>query len=74
MPTEYEYTNYHGFIVKTWRDLVYGKYHFTITNPNGEEWQYIGFPNYCDSKRAALKRAWYRIKWMREGTMGEHYQ
>ena len=46
---------------------------FSIKEPNGKEWQYIGIPNYCTSKLSALRRAWYRVKWMREGTVNQHY-
>jgi hypothetical protein len=34
----------------------------------GDGWHsYLGVPNYCDTIRSALKRAWWRCKWRKEG-------
>jgi len=38
------------------------------------ERSYIGIPNYCDTKRSALKRAWYRAKWLHDETYSDRYQ
>jgi hypothetical protein len=69
---------YGEYLVKVWKmpGSWYGTipWRFSITEPDGREWQFSGIPNYLETKRKALKRAWYRVKWMREGTMGEHYQ
>jgi hypothetical protein len=41
---------------------------------NGETREYSGMPNYCETSRAALKRAWYRAKWLSEGTYHQRYK
>jgi hypothetical protein len=35
--------------------------------------QYSGIPNMVETKEKALKRAWYRCKWLAEGTYDQHY-
>ena len=69
---------YGQYLVKVWK--IEGSYwalypwRFSILGPDNKEWQYTGVPNYCKTRASALKRAWYRVKWMREGTIGDHYQ
>jgi len=41
---------------------------------DGQSWEFFGVPNYCDSVRSALRRGWWRAKWISEGTYDQHYQ
>jgi hypothetical protein len=34
---------------------------------------FAGMPNMCSTKRQALKRAWWRAKWLIEGTFEQKY-
>ncbi len=45
---------------------------FTIQR-NGVTHSYGGIPNKCESAASALKRAWWRCKWMAEGTYSKRY-
>lgn len=45
---------------------------FTIHRA-GITYRYGGIPNKCESAASALKRAWWRCKWMAEGTYGKRY-
>jgi len=40
----------------------------------GRVWEFLGVPNYCDSLRSALRRAWWRAKWLADGTYDDHYK
>lgn len=54
-----------GFWVGHWTfDVIY----------RGERHQFRGVPNYTPSKRAAVARGAWRLKWLREGTYGDHYR
>lgn len=33
-----------------------------------------GMPNRCETPNQALKRGWYRAKWLREGTFENRYR
>lgn len=35
---------------------------------------FSGIPNHVETKRKALKRAFYRAKWLDEGTFSRHYR
>ena len=39
----------------------------------GKKTEFIGIPNQCTTKREAYKRAWWRAKWMQEGTFDARY-
>ena len=41
---------------------------------DGKLLQYYGIPNKLETHRKALKRAWYRAKWLSEGTYNQHYR
>lgn len=47
-----------------WRFRIYWK---------GQWWEFLGTPNYCQTKHQARMRAWYRMKWMRDGTFLDRY-
>lgn len=34
---------------------------------------YYGIPNKVETRAKALRRAWYRAKWLHDGTYGQHY-
>lgn len=46
---------------------------FTVTPPDEETYHFHGIPNQCRTKASALKRAWYRAKWLASGTFDQHY-
>lgn len=35
---------------------------------------FLGIPNKCETRRQALRRAWWRCKWKHEGTWSKHYE
>jgi len=48
-------------------------WNFAIRDGNG--WHhYIGIPNKVETRAKALRRAWYRAKWMHDGTYDKHYK
>lgn len=47
---------------------------FSIQEDDKSETLFSGIPNYCCTKRSAMKRAWYRAKWINEGTWKQHYK
>lgn len=67
--TEYT-TTYFGYEVK----VIYPKEDFPYYRFYVGERYYAGTPNYCVSKRSALKRAWYRAKWLSDGTYNDRYK
>jgi hypothetical protein len=52
-----------------WRDYPW---RFAITH-EGSERRYGGSPNFMETKAQALKRAWYRAKWLSTGEYGQKY-
>lgn len=40
---------------------------------NGRKLGFSGMPNYCETKASALKRAWWRCKWLADGTFDKRY-
>lgn len=48
------------------------RWRFSI-NRDGQTWDFCGVPNYCESARQAFRRAWWRAKWISEGTFDKHY-
>ena len=40
----------------------------------GKIQNFYGIPNYVETKAKALKRGWYRAKWMHDGTWNNHYR
>lgn len=47
---------------------------FSIIDNENVEHYYAGMPNQCETKRSALKRAWWRTKWMADGIINERYK
>jgi len=41
---------------------------------DGHQIQFSGVPNQCGTARQALRRAWWRAKWLAEGTYDDHYK
>ena len=39
----------------------------------GQRHFYAGLPNKCETKASALKRAWHRAKWLKEGSYHSRY-
>lgn len=77
--TERHETTYHGLTVEVFKDdgdsmwRLY-PWRFRVMDKNGMWQHFAGVPNYCETKRSALKRAWYRAKWIAEGTFSKRYQ
>jgi len=77
-PVETHKTEYFGCQVKVWR--IRGPYwgcapwRFSIIDRQGVERNYVGVPNYLESKQQALKKAWWRAKWLANGTYQNHYK
>jgi len=75
-PVETYEKEYFGCKVKVWR--IKGPYwgshpwRFCITH-NGKTHNFTGVPNYCISKMQALKRAWWRSRWLDSGEWDKHY-
>lgn len=77
MLESYEFVYFDDIKVKVWKlDTEWYRaipWRFSVTGPDGKEWKYIGIPNYCSTKQSALMRAWYRAKWINNGTIEERY-
>jgi hypothetical protein len=41
---------------------------------NGKTLYYFGMPNYVETKAKALKRAWWRAKWLYDGVYDQKYK
>ena len=46
---------------------------FAITH-DGKRHKYAGIPNQCATKRSAAIRAWWRVRWLKDGTYSSRYQ
>jgi hypothetical protein len=70
---------YYGCKVTAFKNENTKKYYpafpwrFTVKH-NGIRYSYVGIPNYVESKAGALKRGWYRAKWLTDGTYQEKYR
>ena len=41
---------------------------------DGDAWlHFAGIPNVVETRAKALKRGWYRAKWLHDGTWNQHY-
>ena len=47
---------------------------FKVYRPGETEINFVGVPNKCETWRSAMMRAWYRCKWIADGTMDQHYE
>ena len=48
-----------------------GLWMFSVEH-RGKTWCFTGTPNYCRSRRAAI-RGWWRARWMMDGTFERRY-
>ena len=47
---------------------------FTVTEPDGKEHAFVGIPNQCATARSALRRGWWRARWLADGTFPLRYR
>lgn len=47
---------------------------FYVFAKDGNKHQFLGIRNKCETSRAALRRAWWRAKWLADGTFSERYK
>lgn len=47
---------------------------FSIRDQNGVLHHYAGIPNRCETEHSALMRAWWRCKWLADGTYNQYYK
>lgn len=77
-PVEIHETEYFGCKVTVWRIRgpvwACAPWRFSIVDQNGAKRIFTGVPNYLESKKRALKRAWWRAKWLANGTFTNHYK
>ena len=67
---------YFGIKVEVWKiDSTWHPYpwRFRLIEPCGKTHVFAGVPNQCESPKSALKRAWYRAKWIKQGTYNQKY-
>lgn len=69
--------NYHGCQVVA-NKIDYGYDHpypwsFEIIDQNGIKHSYWGIPNKCHTAASALRRGWWRAKWLSDGTYSQRY-
>lgn len=76
-PVEKHSAEYFGCLIEVWRikGPIWGAYpwRYAVTH-NGKRREYTGVPNYMESKRSALKKAWWRAKWLFDGTYADKYK
>jgi len=66
--------NYHGCTVTVTKSTIETPYPWTFTvEHNGIMHRYGGIPNHCETHLSALRRGWWRAKWLSDGTYDEHY-
>lgn len=73
---EWEYFGHRVEVWEGWEGSYPWKFRILASKP-GERYQWIwfaGIPNKCGTRRSALKRAWYRCKWLSEGRFEEYYE
>jgi hypothetical protein len=75
-PVETHHAVYFGCAVEVWRikgpNWSCSPWRFAVTHDDNRR-RYVGVPNYCDTKAQALKRAWYRAKWLADGSHSRRY-
>jgi hypothetical protein len=68
---------YFGRTVEVWNILEPNHpypWRFAITDAFKGRLMYAGVPNQCESKQSALRRAWWRCKWLSDGTYANRYK
>lgn len=67
--------NYFGFTVTAWEIPNHPiPWRFKITKPCGGVIEFLGVPNYMDTRFQAFKKAWWRCKWLNEGVFEQKYR
>lgn len=75
-PVETHKTHYFDCGVEVWR--IKGPYwgccpwRYSVTH-EGKRRCFSGVPNYLETRRQALKKAWWRAKWLSSGEWDRHY-
>jgi hypothetical protein len=69
---------YHGCIVRAYVS-VFAKnspypWMFHVEAPDGTIRRYLGIPNTLETRAQALRRGWWRAKWVSDGTIDERYR
>ena len=66
---------YFGSNVKAWRSKESGHpYPWSFEVDDGRAaHQFLGIPNHCPSRASALRRGWWRAKWLNDGTFYSRY-
>lgn len=47
---------------------------FMVKDQKGVIHRFVGIPNYVETKAKALRRGWFRAKWLSDGTYGDRYK
>lgn len=75
MVQQTETAQYFGCLVEVWKSPEPrhpAPWRFAVSH-QGQRHEFIGVPNQCETKRKALKRAWWRAKWLATGEWSKHY-
>ncbi len=67
-------TEYFGLKVEIMKTplLPSSPFGFRIIDKEGKKHLFGGGSNFCERKAQALKRSWYRCKWMANGTLPQN--
>lgn len=75
-----EEMTFHGCLVRVFIPEGVSESHpypwrFKVQSPKTGRWHsFAGIPNQCETKHSALMRAYYRAKWMADGTFERRYR
>lgn len=47
---------------------------FRVIGPDGVQHAYAGIPNQCATRAQALRRGWWRAKWLADGSHNRRYR
>jgi len=69
---------YHGHHVRAFVPDGMPSWHpypwrFDVERPCGTKHVFSGVPNQCETRASALRRGWWRAKWMADGTFEQRY-
>lgn len=68
------YFNHQAIVWKGKEDWHPFPWCFKIITPDGRELVFAGVPNQMETSAQALKRAWWRCKWLSDGTYNQRYR